>query len=61
MELANQLEIIVEHLVKILALHLCLHVNHRQMQANRPDVEPSDEHRCIVFICRLKAAALVPR
>ena len=60
-QLADQLKIVVQHLVEIAALLLRLGVDHRQMQADRADVEAADEDRLVLVIRGLHAPALKPR
>ncbi len=60
-QIADHLEIEIEHFVEIAALGSGFCQDHRKMKAYRSDVETSDKYRFIVLICRLHAAALVPR
>ena len=60
-QLADQLKIEVQDLVERASLLLCLGINHRQVQRNRADVPAADKYRLVVLVCRLHAAALVPR
>jgi len=59
-KLANQVQIVVQHLMEIPALLLRLCVNHRQMKADGTDVEPSHKDRFVLLVRRLHAAALIP-
>ena len=60
MQLTNQLQIVIQNLKEGSAFLLCLGINHRQMQADRADIEPPDEHRLILCIGRFHAAPLKP-
>ena len=60
MQLTNQLQIVIQNLEEGSAFLLCLGINHRQMQADRADIEPPDEHRLVLCIGRLHAAPLKP-
>ncbi len=61
MQLADKLQIVVQHLVERAALLLCLSVNHRQVQRYRADVPAADKYRLVILVCGLHAAALEPR
>ena len=61
MQLADELQIIVEHLVERAVLLLSLGVDHRQVQRHRADVPAADKYRLVILVCGLHAAALEPR
>ena len=61
MDLPDQLQIIIQDLVEILALLSCLCKDHWKMQAHNTDVEAADKHRNIILISRFHAAPLIPR
>ena len=61
MQLADKLQIVVQHLAERTALLLCLSVDHRQVQRYRTNVPAADKYRLVVLVRRLHAAALEPR
>ena len=61
MQLADKLQIVVQHLAERTALLLCLSVDHRQVQRYRTNVPAADKYRLVALISGLHAAALVPR
>ena len=60
-QLADEFEVVVQHLVKVAALLLRLGVDHRQMQADRADVETADKDRLVRIVRGLHAPARKPR
>ncbi len=61
MQLADEFQIIVQHLVKRAVFLHCARVNHRQMQRHRANIKPSDKDRFIIVVCWLHATPLIPR
>ena len=61
MQLADNLQIVVQHLAERTALLLCLSIDHRQVQRYCTNVPAADKYRLVALIGRLHAAALIPR
>ena len=59
-QLTDQIQIVIQYLIEILALFSGFLQNHGQMQGNCPDIESSDKHRGIILIGRMHSASLVP-
>ena len=60
MELTYEIEIIIQHFVKVSSFLSRLGKNHREMKRNRTHIEPADENRHILIICRMHTAPLIP-
>ena len=60
MELANQVQIVIQHLVKITALLSGLGQNHGKMQGNSADIETSHKYRLVQVIGRMHPPSLIP-
>ena len=59
-QLSDQIQIIVQHLIEISALLTGLRQNHRQMQGNHADIKSAHEYRTVLVIRRMHAAPLIP-
>ena len=60
MKLADQIQIIVQHIIKIPAFLSGLCQNHGEMEGNGTNIEPSHKNRHICIIRRMHAAPLIP-
>ena len=58
---ADQLQIVVQHLMERTVFLLRLGVDHRQMQRYCADIPAADKYRLVILVCGLHAAALEPR
>ena len=61
MKLANQIQIIVEHIIKIPALLSRFRQNHGQMQGDRSHVKSAYKDGRILLVSRMHPAPLIPR
>ena len=60
-QFTDQLQIVVQYLVERTVFLLRLGVDHRQMQRYCADIPAADEHRPVLLVRRLHAAAFKPR
>ena len=60
MQLADQIQIVIQHLKERLSFLLRFCIDHRKMQTDGSNIESSHKYRCIFFISRLHAASFIP-
>ena len=60
MDPADQLQIIIQNLIKIPAFLTGLCKDHRQMQAYNADIKTAYKYGRILLICRIHTASLIP-
>ena len=60
MKLPDQFQVIIQYLKEIPVLLSGFGKDHRKMETDRTDVEPSDKYRLILFVRRIHTASFIP-
>ena len=60
MKLPDQFQVIIQYLKEISVLVSGFGKDHRKMETDRTDVEPSDKYRLILFVHRIHTASFIP-
>ena len=60
MELSDQIQVVIQHLIKIPAFLSGLCQDHGKMEGNRSDIKPPHKYRLVLIICGMHASSLVP-